>query len=107
MSWSSRANRRGAHPRPCHGELVEGDEVLVAIGSQSNTEWLEGSGLAVGDGVVRDEYCEAAPRMCTRPVTSPAGTTPCSAPRCHAEVAVSDGDLADSRFVAAHRTGER
>ncbi|RPF30645.1 NAD/ferredoxin-dependent reductase-like protein [Streptomyces sp. TLI_185] len=42
------------------GELVEGDEVLVAVGSRPNTEWLEGSGLAVGDGVVCDEYCEAA-----------------------------------------------
>ncbi|GAA2482982.1 NAD(P)/FAD-dependent oxidoreductase [Streptomyces longisporus] len=46
--------------RLADGELVEGDEVLVAIGSQPNTEWLEGSGLAVGDGVVCDEYCEAA-----------------------------------------------
>jgi NADPH-dependent 2,4-dienoyl-CoA reductase/sulfur reductase-like enzyme len=42
------------------GESVEGDEVLVAVGSLPNTEWLSGSGLAVGDGVVCDEYCEAA-----------------------------------------------
>lgn len=40
------------------GELVEADEVLVAIGSLPNTEWLDGSGLTVGDGVVCDEYCE-------------------------------------------------
>ncbi|MCD9879779.1 NAD(P)/FAD-dependent oxidoreductase [Streptomyces guryensis] len=46
--------------RLADGELVESDEVLVAVGSQPNTEWLEGSGLAVGDGVVCDEYCEAA-----------------------------------------------
>ncbi|MEU0647714.1 NAD(P)/FAD-dependent oxidoreductase [Streptomyces umbrinus] len=43
------------------GEVVEGDEVLVAVGSRPNTEWLVGSGLAVGDGVACDEYCEAAP----------------------------------------------
>ena len=43
------------------GEVVEGDEILVAIGSRPNTEWLADSGLSVGDGVVCDEYCEAAP----------------------------------------------
>ncbi|MGI5451801.1 NAD(P)/FAD-dependent oxidoreductase [Streptomyces sp. CA-249302] len=42
------------------GRVIDADEVLVAVGSQPNTEWLEGSGLAVGDGVVCDEYCEAA-----------------------------------------------
>ncbi|GAB2965488.1 FAD-dependent oxidoreductase [Streptomyces pseudoechinosporeus] len=45
------------------GELVEADEVLVAIGSLPNTEWLADSGLAVGDGLVCDEYCEAALRV--------------------------------------------
>ncbi|MFE3037806.1 NAD(P)/FAD-dependent oxidoreductase [Streptomyces canus] len=39
---------------------IEADEVLVAVGSLPNTEWLAGSGLTVGDGVVCDEYCEAA-----------------------------------------------
>jgi NADPH-dependent 2,4-dienoyl-CoA reductase/sulfur reductase-like enzyme len=43
------------------GELVEGDAVLVAVGSRPNTEWLAGSGLAVEDGVSCDAYCEAAP----------------------------------------------
>jgi NADPH-dependent 2,4-dienoyl-CoA reductase/sulfur reductase-like enzyme len=43
------------------GDLVEADEVLVAIGSQPNTEWLEGSGLTLDDGLVCDEYCAAAP----------------------------------------------
>ncbi|MEU8866248.1 NAD(P)/FAD-dependent oxidoreductase [Streptomyces umbrinus] len=42
------------------GELVEGDEVLVSVGSQPNTEWLAGSGLDVRDGVACDAYCEAA-----------------------------------------------
>ncbi|MFG2959204.1 NAD(P)/FAD-dependent oxidoreductase [Streptomyces sp. NPDC048291] len=46
--------------RLADGEEIEADEVLVAIGSLPNTEWLAGSGLAVGDGVVCDEYCEAA-----------------------------------------------
>jgi NADPH-dependent 2,4-dienoyl-CoA reductase/sulfur reductase-like enzyme len=43
------------------GQLVEADEVLVAIGSQPNTAWLDGSRLDVADGLVCDEYCEAAP----------------------------------------------
>ncbi|MEW1779796.1 FAD-dependent oxidoreductase [Streptomyces sp. NPDC086777] len=43
------------------GEEIEADEVLVAIGSLPNVEWLAGSGLTVADGVVCDEYCEAAP----------------------------------------------
>jgi NADPH-dependent 2,4-dienoyl-CoA reductase/sulfur reductase-like enzyme len=43
------------------GSVIEGDEVLVAIGSQPNTDWLAGSGLTVNDGVVCDAFCEAAP----------------------------------------------
>jgi NADPH-dependent 2,4-dienoyl-CoA reductase/sulfur reductase-like enzyme len=43
------------------GELIAADEVLVAVGSLPNTEWLEGSGLTLDNGVVCDEYCVAAP----------------------------------------------
>ncbi|OXY88748.1 NAD(P)/FAD-dependent oxidoreductase [Streptomyces diastatochromogenes] len=43
------------------GREVEADEVLVAVGSLPNTEWLAGSGLTVADGVVCDQYCAAAP----------------------------------------------
>ncbi|GGN20723.1 NAD(P)/FAD-dependent oxidoreductase [Streptomyces fuscichromogenes] len=46
--------------RLADGAEIEADEVLVAIGSLPNTEWLADSGLTVGDGVVCDEYCEAA-----------------------------------------------
>lgn len=43
------------------GERVLADQVLVAVGSQPNSEWLEGSGLELSDGaVVCDEYCFAA-----------------------------------------------
>jgi NADPH-dependent 2,4-dienoyl-CoA reductase/sulfur reductase-like enzyme len=51
--------RRGV--RLAGGELVEGDEVLVATGTLANTEWLEGSGLRLGDGLVCDRYSCAAP----------------------------------------------
>ncbi|MFF9457164.1 NAD(P)/FAD-dependent oxidoreductase [Streptomyces flaveolus] len=43
-----------------NGEVIEADEVLVSIGSLPNAEWLEGSGLTLRDGVVCDQYCEAA-----------------------------------------------
>jgi NADPH-dependent 2,4-dienoyl-CoA reductase/sulfur reductase-like enzyme len=43
------------------GMMVESDEVLVAIGSRPNTEWLTGSGLRLDDGVVCDEFCAAGP----------------------------------------------
>lgn len=43
------------------GQEVEAGEVLVAVGSLPNTEWLTGSGLTVADAVVRDEYGQAAP----------------------------------------------
>lgn len=43
------------------GSYLAADDVLIAIGSQPNTEWLEGSGLAVVDGVLCDEHGRAAP----------------------------------------------
>ncbi|MEU5633672.1 NAD(P)/FAD-dependent oxidoreductase [Streptomyces rishiriensis] len=45
------------------GELVEADEVLVAVGSLPNTDWLGGSGLPVADGVLCDEFCRAVPNV--------------------------------------------
>ena len=41
-------------------EVVPADVVVVGIGVVPNTEWLEGSGLAVADGVVCDEALFAA-----------------------------------------------
>ncbi|MET9762005.1 FAD-dependent oxidoreductase [Streptomyces sp. NPDC006372] len=144
--------------RLADGEVVEADEVLVAIGSLPNTEWLADSGLAVGDGVVCDEYCQAARgvyaagdvarwnnplfgtwmRIEHRTNAAEQGMAAArnllAAPdarkpfapvpyfwsdqydmkiqaygylRGHDEVAVVDGDLAERRFVAAYRTGER
>ena len=42
------------------GTAVLADDVLVAVGSVPNTEWLAGSGLDISDGLVCDEYCAAA-----------------------------------------------
>ncbi|MGW2050066.1 NAD(P)/FAD-dependent oxidoreductase [Streptomyces sp. NPDC001858] len=140
------------------GELVEADEVLVAIGSTPNTDWLAGSGLTVGDGVVCDPYLEAAQRVyaagdvarwhnplfgtsmriehrtnaaeqgmaAARNLLAPAAARKPFAPvpyfwsdqydmkiqaygflRGHDEVAVVEGDLAERRFVAVYRTGDR
>ncbi|MCD7445566.1 FAD-dependent oxidoreductase [Streptomyces lincolnensis] len=143
--------------RLADGERIAADEVLVAVGSVPNTEWLVGSGLAVGDGVVCDEYCAAARNVyaagdvarwynplfgtamriehrthaaeqgmaAARNLLAPGAGRP-FAPvpyfwsdqydmkiqaygrlRGHDEVAVVDGDLAERRFVAVYRTGDR
>jgi len=43
------------------GRTVEADAVLVSIGSVPNVEWLAGSGVEVGNGVLCDQYCQAGP----------------------------------------------
>ena len=43
------------------GSVEPAQDVLVAIGAEPNTEWLSGSGLAVENGVVADQYLRAAP----------------------------------------------
>lgn len=43
------------------GSVLPADDVLVAIGSLPNTEWLDGSGLTVDNGLVCDEFSAAAP----------------------------------------------
>lgn len=42
------------------GEVLPADVVAVAIGAIPTTEWLEGSGLSVADGLVCDSRCRAA-----------------------------------------------
>ena len=143
--------------RLADGELVAADEVLVAVGSQPNTEWLTGSGLALSDGLVCDRYSAAAPDVygagdvarwhnelfgvsmriehrtnaaeqgmaVARNLLRPGERKP-FAPvpyfwsdqydmkiqaygylRGHDAVEVVDGALAQRRFVAAYRTGDR
>jgi len=41
------------------GEVLETDVVVVGIGVRPETRWLEGSGLALDDGVVCDAACVA------------------------------------------------
>ncbi|MFC4508273.1 MULTISPECIES: NAD(P)/FAD-dependent oxidoreductase [Streptomyces] len=43
------------------GTVVPADDVVVGIGSHPNVEWLQGSGLRLDDGLVCDEFCQAAP----------------------------------------------
>ncbi|GIF19315.1 NADPH-dependent 2,4-dienoyl-CoA reductase/sulfur reductase-like enzyme [Actinoplanes tereljensis] len=138
-------------------ESLAADEVLVAIGSAPNTEWLLGSGLEIDDGVVCDEYSAAAPDVyaagdvarwhnplfgvamriehrtnaaeqglaAARNLLNPQARKP-FAPvpyfwsdqydlkihaygylRGHDEVEVVEGSLADRRFLAAYRKGDR
>ena len=43
------------------GTRLDADVVVVGVGVVPNTEWLEGSGLDIADGVVCDAACRAAP----------------------------------------------
>ena len=45
------------------GATVDADVVVVGIGVIPNTEWLEGSGLRIDDGVICDASCLAAERV--------------------------------------------
>ena len=47
--------------RLADGSEIEADVVVVGIGVVPNTEWLEGSGLTIDNGVVCDETTLAAP----------------------------------------------
>ncbi len=46
------------------GSVLEADVVIIGIGVFPNTKWLEGSGLALDNGVICDETCLAAPGIC-------------------------------------------
>lgn len=54
-------DERVARVRFSDGTSVEADVVVVGVGVRPNTEWLEGSGLTLDDGVVCDRTCLAAP----------------------------------------------
>jgi NADPH-dependent 2,4-dienoyl-CoA reductase/sulfur reductase-like enzyme len=43
------------------GSEVAGQDIVVGIGSLPNTEWLSDSGLLLDDGLVCDEFSQAAP----------------------------------------------
>ncbi|MCG8590837.1 MAG: FAD-dependent oxidoreductase [Proteobacteria bacterium] len=50
-------SRRVERLRLSDGSTVEADVVVVGIGVRPATEWLEGSGIALDDGVVCDATC--------------------------------------------------
>jgi 3-phenylpropionate/trans-cinnamate dioxygenase ferredoxin reductase subunit len=47
--------------RLADGEELEASTVVVGIGVVPSTDWLEGSGLEIDNGIVCDEFCSAAP----------------------------------------------
>lgn len=52
---------RATGVRLVDGTSVPADDIVVGIGSVPNTEWLEGSGLTLDNGLVCDEFSQAAP----------------------------------------------
>ncbi len=51
------ASESGVSVTTRDGNLVEGDVVVVGIGTVPNVELTEGSGVEVDNGIVVDEYC--------------------------------------------------
>lgn len=47
--------------RLADGTTVEATAAVIGIGVAPNTEWLDGAGLTIDDGVVADDTCLAAP----------------------------------------------
>ncbi len=45
------------------GTILEADVELVAVGAEPNVEWLHGSGVPIGNGVLCDEFVEAFPNV--------------------------------------------
>jgi NADPH-dependent 2,4-dienoyl-CoA reductase/sulfur reductase-like enzyme len=45
------------------GTVLDVDLVVVGVGVIPNTDWLDGSGLTIDNGIVCDETCLAAPRV--------------------------------------------
>jgi NADPH-dependent 2,4-dienoyl-CoA reductase/sulfur reductase-like enzyme len=56
-------DERAERVRLTDGSVLEVDLVVVGVGVIPNTEWLEGSGLTIDNGVLCDETCRAAPRV--------------------------------------------
>lgn len=45
------------------GSVVEADLVVVSVGVQPATSWLDGTGFDTSDGVLADEFCRVAPHV--------------------------------------------
>ncbi|SOD62198.1 Reductase C-terminal [Streptomyces zhaozhouensis] len=54
------AGGRVSGVRLATGETLPADVVVVAVGAEPNTAWLDGSGLRVEGGLVCDAHCRAA-----------------------------------------------
>ncbi|WP_326616342.1 FAD-dependent oxidoreductase [Streptomyces decoyicus] len=56
----TRNGDRATGVRLATGEVLSAEVVVVAIGARPVTDWLEYSGLTLGDGIECDAYCRAA-----------------------------------------------
>lgn len=45
------------------GTRIDADTVVVGIGVRPNVRWLEDSSLTIGDGLICDQFCRAAPMI--------------------------------------------
>lgn len=87
------------------GSAIPAEVVVVGIGVRVNTDWLEGSGLALDDGVVCDESLCAAPGIVAAGDVAryPSARFGRSVRIEHWETAISSGESAARTLLAAER----
>jgi 3-phenylpropionate/trans-cinnamate dioxygenase ferredoxin reductase subunit len=83
------------------GSRIEAEVVVVGIGVEPVTDWLEGSGLTLDDGVVCDASCLAAPGIVAAGDVArwPSGRFGRSVRLEHWENAVQQGEAAARRLL--------
>lgn len=96
------ADDRGVALQLTDGSEVLADLVVVAAGVRPNTEWLEGSGIALDDGVIADASCRVATG--SRIVTAAGDVCRWQHPGYHRLMRFEHWENATSQGAAAART---
>ena len=83
------------------GELVPADVIVVGVGVSPATEWLEGSGLELRDGIVCDATLAAGPPGVYAAGDVARGRTSCTARRCASSTAPTPPSRAPSPLATS------
>ena len=89
------------------GQEIEAFVAVVGVGVEPGTEFLEGSGLELDNGVVVDDHFRRRSRTSTRSATSRASTTPCPGARAGSSTGAmrtARGRISAARLQAAAAT---
>lgn len=100
-----RGQRRVTGVEMADDEVIDADVVVVGIGVEVATGWLEGSGLELGDGIRTDETLRAAPGVVVAGdiANYPSGRFGTRMRVEHWEHAIAGGEAAARRLLAEQR----